>query len=365
MTSKVILHIGHGKTGTSAIQSFLATNADRLERVGVRYPSHDSFEAAKKGGISSGNCSSDATQAFQKIKQELKNTDGRTLLFSSEFLFNQREVVCSLIEGLKGNVEFEILMFVRNPLEMINSVYHQSVKRSGEVRSFEEVAIGERHLLEAVDWHQALGALGVRVKTFNYSKRKTTVVPTFLEALGCEAVLEDSAATASQNRTVNRSLSFTELKLVRMANREFGALFGMKLSDRLVETSPDVKSYKLPMSVDLISNCRTRFAPAIEYFNARLPASDQLESIDPVPTTEATISEDKDEDFKSIVVAFKTLQDELDKTTRTSNLGRRLDYLDYKIHRMLGNCSVFGPQFQERFKGAADRRYHVDFDKKT
>jgi len=49
------LHIGHGKTGSSALQSFLALNSNLLENYRIEYPEHASFENAINGKISSGN----------------------------------------------------------------------------------------------------------------------------------------------------------------------------------------------------------------------------------------------------------------------------------------------------------------------
>ena len=34
----LVIHVGHGKTGTSAIQSFLALNQAKLREFGVIYP---------------------------------------------------------------------------------------------------------------------------------------------------------------------------------------------------------------------------------------------------------------------------------------------------------------------------------------
>jgi transposase InsO family protein len=52
---KIILHIGHGKTGSSYIQSSLALTAGRLREAGIEYPELRPFTRAKQGRISSGN----------------------------------------------------------------------------------------------------------------------------------------------------------------------------------------------------------------------------------------------------------------------------------------------------------------------
>ena len=52
---EIILHIGHGKTGTSYLQSCLALNRQKLLDIGIDYPEDRSFKSAKKGEITSGN----------------------------------------------------------------------------------------------------------------------------------------------------------------------------------------------------------------------------------------------------------------------------------------------------------------------
>ena len=273
LAKNVILHIGHGKTGTSAIQSFLALNAERLEREGIRYPEHPSFDRAKQGGISSGNCPYKADKLFDLINRELMRCpDEVRLLFSSEFMFVQREEICSRIAALRDEVKFEIILFIRDPVDMVNSAYHQIVKRSGETRSLEEVAVNLEHLQEAKLWHEALRDAGIKTKLFNYSKRKRTTVRTFLKALGCAEALQEQEDIVAENRIVNRSLTSMELNLVRVANREFGQFAGRELSDTFVEVSPNVKSHREQVSDKLLTQFKSRFGPSIAYFNEFLPS---------------------------------------------------------------------------------------------
>src|SRR5262245_28751429 len=49
------LHIGHGKTGTSYLQSSLALSIERLADRNIVYPRMGSVERGAKGLISSGN----------------------------------------------------------------------------------------------------------------------------------------------------------------------------------------------------------------------------------------------------------------------------------------------------------------------
>ena len=47
--NKLILHIGHGKTGSSYIQSFLANNILKLKENGIKYPKPRDLLKQKRG----------------------------------------------------------------------------------------------------------------------------------------------------------------------------------------------------------------------------------------------------------------------------------------------------------------------------
>ena len=52
---KLIVHVGHGKTGSSFLQSIFALNSDRMAQLGILYPEHISNAMARRGHITSGN----------------------------------------------------------------------------------------------------------------------------------------------------------------------------------------------------------------------------------------------------------------------------------------------------------------------
>lgn len=381
MRKSVILHIGLPKTGTSAIQAFLASNVDKLKRDGVLYPSHSSFDKAQRGGITSGNCSNKAEETFKQIFEDARRCpDGNRLLFSNELMFLQREYICNKISGMKSNFDFEVIFFVRNPMETAYSTYQQSVKRGGEYREFEEYAVNHRFLLEAQVWHQELSDLGVRTSVLNYSKTKKATIRRFLEVLNCTEMLREQSYVTAEKRIVNRSLSPMELKIVRSANQKFGKKVGRALSDRLVEISPDVRPQEVLPSESLEKIFQERFEPSVSYFNKVLPEGDELE-ISHVKNFKSESVEVKfqDEEFLSIAAAFNAVltdrgpelerlqleRDALlkDRKARKSKLAEKIDYWDYKIHAILGGGSIFGKDFAARFKIAAERRHRSCYDK--
>ncbi len=139
-----IIHMGGPKTGTSAIQAFLAKNRKKLCQDGVDYPSLEDLGSAESGGVTSGNGVSIAL-AFQQDKsgessqycsylQVLKSSQATAVLISSEhFAYSKREQ----LEIIKADVEatgrtLKLVLYIRPQIESVISFYAQRIKRHGE-----------------------------------------------------------------------------------------------------------------------------------------------------------------------------------------------------------------------------------------
>jgi len=132
----IIIHIGPPKTGTSAIQKWLKDHTDDLKQYGVHYPEH----LEDSNGVSSGNLLSifertanDYIFSAERLALLVKRTDAlgcSTLLLSSEFFFNR------LFKELDSLSNAKIIAYVRNPADLFESHYNQSVKRHNNVLAF-------------------------------------------------------------------------------------------------------------------------------------------------------------------------------------------------------------------------------------
>lgn len=85
---RVFLHIGHGKTGTSFVQSFLALNVGVLNSCGIDYPSHRGLAPARKGCLSSGNLGG-VNDWREHIINESEKSHFEDIIFSNETLFHR------------------------------------------------------------------------------------------------------------------------------------------------------------------------------------------------------------------------------------------------------------------------------------
>lgn len=129
MQKKILIHAGPGKTGSSAIQHWCLQNIEVLQAQGIFYPVH----SIDDNNVSSGHkyliFSGDAKNievSDKKIDELLAifhSSSYRLLLLSSEFFFAHIETLAVKIPSA------EFVLYVRNPVEIIESGYNQSVKR--------------------------------------------------------------------------------------------------------------------------------------------------------------------------------------------------------------------------------------------
>ena len=141
--------MGPPKTGTSAVQKWLSCNQSFLKNHGVFYPSH----SVDANGVSSGNVESvydrDENNQLSLNKVRLTNlisnfisSKHSILLLSSEYFFREMDVLKFHIPDVK------FIAYVRNPLEVRESSYNQSVKRHGQL---EKMNIGRIKRLPNID----------------------------------------------------------------------------------------------------------------------------------------------------------------------------------------------------------------------
>lgn len=287
MKPKITLHIGLGKTGTSAIQAALARNHDVLKANGALYPEHESFHSARSGEVTSGNLVPKGANWFedQLMANVRKNPGYPAYIFSSEFMWWQMDSFFRAGLQYRSDYDFDVVLFLRNPFELLNSCYQQKVKNGGfflgirefspTLRSFQFVTM----LLKKFEDHD------IRYKLFNYSVMKRDAVKQFFMHLGLWEVVE---ADAVNTGVVNRSLTIAELDFIRYVNQIFGKQHGTRISNALIAQLPDIAADIVPIDEETrraICEGNERY---IRYLNERLPSSEQLtfEPLQPSVTVE-------------------------------------------------------------------------------
>ena len=267
------LHIGHGKTGSSYIQSSIAGSLNSLVKNGIYYPEVPGLNLAAKGNISSGNGSLlFGDVLFDREPGQKILTD--SLLFSGEYIFERfyEELFVSNIRELCRRFEIEvvkILLFIRNPIEHAASIFQQSIKRGGRVHSIVECFEsydGPQKVADLLNQEFQFGP-EIQITIKNYSYITSNILVHFTNWLG----LPETALKSPQVPLINRSLTFGELEFQRDVNEILGPS-GHLVSDRLCSRLSNIKADKIYPSNAIQSEMYNRLLPEIDTVNSKIPA---------------------------------------------------------------------------------------------
>ena len=269
------IHIGHGKTGTSAIQSYLAKARLRLADLGFDYPEHTSFEVAKKGWVTAGN-------GFLCLEDDFRVS--KPSIFSSETLFHKLSTpgaLKSVVDRIDGPVT--VICYTRDLVDLATSVWGQRVKRGGETRPLDQFLSEDDSLhYEKLDSMFAIAAeAGAKLILRNYSRRSDKIVEDFLEIILGErasSLLEAAPLTATP---VNRSLTSSETAFQAAFNRHFGDGASGFIGDMLVNELPDIPVSKPTMKQETYAALLDRYGPAIERINRKIDPAEAIRLQDP------------------------------------------------------------------------------------
>jgi hypothetical protein len=267
-SKKIIFHIGGAKTGSSALQNFLEINFELIEKFGFAYENR--LNITSKNEITGGN----GYFLFNSLKDNVSDERLDYILMSffgrfqngicsSEFLSQlnseEWERICQSCRRL--NIDYDVILYVRDVVPSFYSAYNQCVKRLGECKSIYEFSL-------IADWVYLNTLTTVqdsldttKIKVFSYSSVEGNIVKHFLHTIGVNCIEIDC-----ENTIVNRSLTPVELELMIGMNKCLGTNFSMVFSDHLIYSRPDIKTYA-EYDSSVISLLEQRFKQDIEWVN--------------------------------------------------------------------------------------------------
>ena len=262
MNKRIIVHVGPPKTGSSAIQKWLNQNQQLMQDNGYLYPSHN----MDMNGISSGNFNTilDVTPerqvTFNRVRfiallEEFNQSNYHTLLLSSEYFINQ---VKNILDVTK-NVLF--IAYVRPPIEFVESIYNQSIKRNGNSN-----IIALRSKLSA-------GAIDAIIELSQTCGHEHFMLRAYSESAGFyKSIIHDFCAAINFNvpvdaitedERVNRSYSFEALEFKRWLNGYVGKRFDTQLDPILQRFDSGIEEFTL-IPVELFEKYRTQSISLIQ-----------------------------------------------------------------------------------------------------
>ncbi len=285
---RLVLHIGMGKTGTSALQVALVRNREHLAATGIDYPAHPSDEVARAHGVTNGNGSAvadllgselavaavelpHARHGLQALCQAVAGSPYRTTVYSSELLyrFDPRHLAVLVAEAERAGIDLSVVAYVRDIAPYFFSAYSERVKRNGFAGTFEEYISG------ADDFARRVGLFRPRI-----SRLLEAAGPARAHVLHYDSVKRDLAGSFARDVldvtdisrwqrppvTVNRGLSAREFAILRYVN---AGCAGAEWSGDVLVTD-DATGAPTGISRRALELLEERFAPEVDWFNATL-----------------------------------------------------------------------------------------------
>ena len=283
---KLFLHIGHGKTGTSAIQSSLAIASDELSKKGISYPIQQSLrEKASQLEITSGNWQPSPESSLTKQLLEISKTNQRysRIVLSSESLFWHVPELIQNKSLWENHIDMHIILAVREIEEMLSSEYQQRVKRHGDSVPLNQF-LRARHFIsshheKASEIIEMMSHSNISNTIINYSKHKRDISQLFFRLIGAEEIYP---ADRMNGAIINRSLSHKELETLVTINALYYNKFpwiSTRISDALIRHQPKLGSQQCEIDEQHLDKVYEKNNGYLQIINARLDPTEQLTSL--------------------------------------------------------------------------------------
>ena len=239
--SRAVIHIGAGKTGSTAIQYFLAHNAEALGRLGFSYPrvaqASTRADGANHNRLAYQLLEPRPAAAERAMARALARSaeDNPTTLLSAEVLYMRpfesefpspkaylaaKDAALDRLFALLAPFErVDVLCYVRRHDRWIESIYNERIKTGRERgTSFAEfaAAYGRGHYLPQLDaWAKRLREGRVTVRPYEAAARGDGgLIGDFRRAVGIEAKLPEAPKSL---RSANPGLGRDFVEFARLA----------------------------------------------------------------------------------------------------------------------------------------------------
>lgn len=262
MIEKIAAHVGHGKTGSSYIQSSLALSTRSLAKNSISYPVSDTLiSRAEKGLMTSGNVLPGRNWAKDIADFASLNQASGTILVSNEGLFRTLfPRGLGQIEASFPNIEVEVLLFARDPLSLAGSAYQEFVKQAKTDVSFSNFLAGFDKPQQVFQFIRSCDSLGIKYKLVNYSKSRRDL----LQVVERWLQLEPKTLERPYSKTVNRSINAKEILLLQKMRKYFDAEECRKLGRILCQIETTEFLDRPKATLEQIKQFEKRMEPTIK-----------------------------------------------------------------------------------------------------
>ena len=211
------LHVGYGKTGSTYLQAWLASQASQLAATQIQYP----IPQEGLGDSGNGHLLLEALQNPASHYAWLPQPPKGALLFSREHLARELSAngACDQLAAWAQRWQLgpvRVLLLVRDPQEHCYSLWAQKVKRAGEKRSLMEFAESYDAITMVNCFLAAASASGFEIRVLDYGRHRRQLVASFCKWLGSMSLTRPDQAMPT---LVNLTPSHGQLRLQRRMHK--------------------------------------------------------------------------------------------------------------------------------------------------
>ena len=249
-----ILHIGTEKTATTTLQAFLFQNTKLFSDKGILIPissgrgndrllSLTAYDVTRRDDLTKtlvlqtdDQLSNMQRKVLRSIEKELSAHKQSLCIFSSEH-FHSRLTTKQEVERLKQNLmalgfnNFQIVLYLRDPVELASSLYSTAVKGGSTLKDapkpgnpYWKNICDHRNTIEK--WNAVFGKEALIIRLFeNSSLFNFSIIHDFLKAINIEC---DDKFVIPSNK--NEGLSILAIELLRRVNEKIPRFINNKLN---------------------------------------------------------------------------------------------------------------------------------------
>lgn len=222
---EIYLHIGLQKTGTTAIQKYLASNYKTLLNSGILYPKscrskikhNQLFDViAQKQSYSN--------TVWDQLVQEISSSTVKKVIISDEAfcLFDQSQIKI-IKQKLSSLFDVKVIIFLREPSSFLFSLYKYNIKCGNAYYSFNEFL--NRNISRCdyqkivLKWSQNFGEENILIQSYEATKNIGLIKSLFLVMKVSNNYISTLTSQIDSLHSINTALNDSTLKCLRLLNK--------------------------------------------------------------------------------------------------------------------------------------------------
>jgi hypothetical protein len=215
MDKVIYIHIGIGKTGTTAIQDFLFQNSEKLDSFyypscGLRGTGHHKLTALQAIDMNT------VEKMYKSLREEINRCKNDKIIISSElYSFSSQETIRLLYQALSSFTP-KIVFYVRPQARLLESAYLQRIKigenYSGGIENFFNYHKSSFNFINRIQpWVEIFGREAIIARLYDKRIFDVDICKDFLDAVEIKNVTLKSLSSHSNVSLIPEFASVMEL----------------------------------------------------------------------------------------------------------------------------------------------------------